>query len=816
MKRVLAAAVLTGIVACRAGQSPDDLYQAAQLALRQGRLSDAQDLADRGIASTRRAPDSLWAWTFRLLRADIHVSENELTEARPDLEASLPADTSFNGLRARQQYLQARVEIADGHLREALDRVERTRTLANQDSDSLDIDNLRGQLRLRLGEWSTGESILTDVVARASAEGDHYHEARALNDLGMGYVVRNRFDESLTWFERILAMHELQAFTLYPRALYNAGIGYRRVGQFDKAVSVQRQAVDAYEKVGTIRDREQALGQLGSTLFLQGSPQAGTKYLIEAFDTATASGLADDAAIWAGNLASASLELEDWDTARRYNEEARRIKQARQSTDLTHNTLIDAVIAAGRGDARNAERLFKDILAADAPPDVVWESQAGLARLALASGRHDQANEYFQAALGTIEHTRSGLLKSDYRLSFLSRLIRFYQAYVDELVDQHQVGRALEVADSSRARVLAERDGSTATPRASASRFRELAARSGTVLLSYWLAPAQSYLWIVSGQGIDLRALPPASEIDTLVRTYQAMIASSLADPLAGTNTAGDELYRALVAPAARVLRPGARVVIVPDGILYGLNFETLPVNGPERHYWIEDAQVEIAPSLATLTVNSRRSMTREPSLLAVGDPVPHPPDFPALTYAAAEMSAVTRPFDAERLARLEGGDASPEAYEDANPGRFTFVHFAAHATANVESPLDSAIILSGDDSRYKLYARDVAGETLHAELVTVSACRSAGERAYAGEGLIGFAWAFLRAGAKRVVAGLWDVDDRSTAALMEQLYAGLTTGLTPGQALRQAKLDLIREGGSQAKPYYWAPFELFTVSLEP
>jgi CHAT domain-containing protein len=65
----------------------------------------------------------------------------------------------------------------------------------------------------------------------------------------------------------------------------------------------------------------------------------------------------------------------------------------------------------------------------------------------------------------------------------------------------------------------------------------------------------------------------------------------------------------------------------------------------------------------------------------------------------------------------------------------------------------------------------------LHAELVTVSACRSAGERAYAGEGLVGFAWAFLRAG-----------------------------------AFRNAKLALIQGGGALAKPYYWAPFEVFTI----
>jgi CHAT domain-containing protein len=155
---------------------------------------------------------------------------------------------------------------------------------------------------------------------------------------------------------------------------------------------------------------------------------------------------------------------------------------------------------------------------------------------------------------------------------------------------------------------------------------------------------------------------------------------------------------------------------------------------------------------------------------------------------------------------------ASPAAYKTAAPDKFAYVHFTAHAATNLESPLDSAVILTGPDYAYKLYARDVAALPLHAELVTVSACRSAGERAYSGEGLVGFAWAFLRAGASRVIAGLWDVDDRSTAELMDTLYARIAAGETPARALREAKLALLAKGGTYGKPYYWGPFQTFTV----
>jgi CHAT domain-containing protein len=81
------------------------------------------------------------------------------------------------------------------------------------------------------------------------------------------------------------------------------------------------------------------------------------------------------------------------------------------------------------------------------------------------------------------------------------------------------------------------------------------------------------------------------------------------------------------------------------------------------------------------------------------------------------------------------------------------------------------------------------------------------------GEGLVGFAWAFLHAGARNVIAGLWDVNDESTSRLMDVLYRELAAGSSPADALRTAKLSLAESTGNLRKPYYWAPFQLYTVA---
>ena len=128
------------------------------------------------------------------------------------------------------------------------------------------------------------------------------------------------------------------------------------------------------------------------------------------------------------------------------------------------------------------------------------------------------------------------------------------------------------------------------------------------VLLSYWLGPARSYLWIVTAARVQLVTLPPGPEIEALVRPHQSAIDNAMADPLKTAGGAGERLFQMLVQPALPSIPRGSHVVVVPDAALYALNFETLPVLPPERRasedtddYWIEDVEIAIAPSLAML-----------------------------------------------------------------------------------------------------------------------------------------------------------------------------------------------------------------------
>jgi CHAT domain-containing protein len=814
--RACAVFLLALVAACRSGPSEAELrrtFDAASLAFLRGELTDAQMLAERGIAQAGPRSDSEWSWRFRLLRGDVLISQRNLTDVRPVIQAPLPPGVSFDSLRAKQAFLEARVMLADRRLDDALRLAKRVGEIAPRDRQlRFDAEALAGQILLQTGHWSDGESLLAGTVRDAKEAGDRYHEAFALHQLGMGQLVRNRFDQALSFFERVLAFSDLSAMNIYAKALNNAGICYTRLGQFERAAGMQRRAVDLNERRPRSADYEQALGQLGNTYLLQHNVREGMSYLQRAFEVARDAGIAADATLWASNLAGAHVESRQWDEADHYNEEAKRLWTATRSGNAVYYTLNSAESAFGRRQLDVASRLYDQALGAqNAPPSVVWNAHVGIAQVAMAQNDTSGAARHFEAALNIVERTRSDLLKTDYKLGYLTRIISFYQAYVEMLLRQGLPERALEVADSSRGQVLAERQGVKAPARVPASTFRSLARQTGTAFLSYWLTPSKSYVWVITGSGIRCLELPPAADIQALVRAHQATIANVLADPLAASEGPGSRLYRLLIAPVVAGLPAGARVVIIPDGALHGVNFETLPVDGPRRHYWIEDAEIQIAPSLASLTMKPSPSRAR--SLLLIGNPSPRAPEYPALGYAAAEMTSVAGHFRSTDVTAFDGAGASPASYSAARLEDFAFIHFTAHATANAESPLDSAVILSGPDQAYKLYARDVAARPLAADLVTVSACRSAGERAYSGEGLVGFSWAFLRAGARRVVAGLWDVDDRSTAELMDRMYGALAAGDAPSRALRKAKLALIADGGTAAHPYNWGAFEIFTTA---
>jgi CHAT domain-containing protein/predicted negative regulator of RcsB-dependent stress response len=145
---------------------------------------------------------------------------------------------------------------------------------------------------------------------------------------------------------------------------------------------------------------------------------------------------------------------------------------------------------------------------------------------------------------------------------------------------------------------------------------------------------------------------------------------------------------------------------------------------------------------------------------------------------------------------------------------QYRIVHFATHGLTNDEYPELSGLLLSLVDEEGQpqdgfLQLHEVYNLNLPVELVVLSACETALGRKVRGEGLIGLTRGFMYAGAKRVVASLWQVNDASTSKLMKYFYqAMLKDGMPPAAALRAAQLEMLKQPQRQS-PYYWAAFML-------
>lgn len=785
--------------------APDELYRQAEARRRRWDLDGAQRLAGRGFRVWRGRTGSDWHWRFRLLQAEILLERGQTGSALPLLAGRAPGGE----LEARRRMNLATADFRQARLAQAAAGFAEASRLAQGEPAELrsEIEIKRGYLLAVQRRYAEAERMLAGAAARLAGR-DPYLEAYARINLGFNRMRQGRLEEAIAAYQRARELAHGQGGSQRAAVLAagNLGTCYFRLGDFERSLALLSEAVALAVTIGDKLDAKGYLGDTGNVYYRQGDYRRAISFYERSLRLAEELNDRAWVASMLNNLAEASLASGNRTAAAAFNRRALDLKrQFGDEASLAYSVLSAGQIALEEGRLDEAGDRFREALrlAGHAEePAVEWAAHGGLASVLRTAGRPAQAE--YRAAIDVIDRQWERLSRDQSKITFLAQLIRFYQDYVDFLVEAGESERALAVAESSRARVMAQKLGKAAvSPGVDTTALRRLSAESRTVLLAYWLAPRRSFVWMIGPEGVERYDLPPEAEIRERVEAYAAAL-EGRRDPLETGTESGEWLFAHLVAPLRAAIPAGWRVVQVPDGCLHRLNFETLPSAG---RYWIEDSAISVAPSLGLL---ERASGAAAGDVLVIGDAVASR-EFPALAGVKPEIESIRRCYPGARV--YTGAAANPEAYRAAAPERFAAIHFAAHATANRESPLDSAVILSPLNGNARLYARDVLELPLTADLVTLSACRSAGARAYSGEGLMGFSWAFLRAGARNVIAGLWDADDQATARLMARLYRERASGALPAGALRAAKLELLASPDTRA-PYYWGPFVVFTRCL--
>jgi tetratricopeptide (TPR) repeat protein len=339
---------------------------------------------------------------------------------------------------------------------------------------------------------------------------------------------------------------------------------------------------------------------------------------------------------------------------------------------------------------------------------------------------------------------------------------------------------------------------------------------AGTALVEYAAGERSSVAFVVTRGGFRHCLLPGRPVLVQRIRAWQDAVSGRSA----GAGEAAAELRRLLIDPLGPL--PGIRrIAFVPDAPLPFATLGALVIDRFEA--------VELPSAAALAALRSRRGAAGGPRLTLLADPVfsaadsrvastrgddPNP-GWARLRFSGLEADLVARLFAPGEARRADGVEASRAFLDAPETARSRIVHLATHATVDEVRPELSAIVLAQFDGQGRpapgfLRLFEIYDWKLAAELVVLSACRTASGAEVRGEGILSLTRGFLHAGAARVLASQWAVEDRATAQLMQRFYEGmLHRRLPPAAALRAAQLAL-RADPRWQDPYFWAGFSLY------
>jgi CHAT domain-containing protein len=340
-------------------------------------------------------------------------------------------------------------------------------------------------------------------------------------------------------------------------------------------------------------------------------------------------------------------------------------------------------------------------------------------------------------------------------------------------------------------------------------------------LLSYQLADeldrfgapeGGAWLWVITRAEVRAIPLPERRTLEPRL----SFVAGLLARRDGREQAALAGLHRDLLAPALAELPPEVtHLLVVPDGELWSLPLAALPA-APGAAPLVARYSLSLLPSVTSWLRWGQLPPATPPGLLALARPegvlggtvapwragtLATGLQLGALPMAGEEVAAITRVWGHEHSQAEVGDGASERFLKRADLSRYGLLHFATHAVMDPQHPERSAVVLAAGDEAEDglLQTREIVRLALHDKVVVLSACSGAAGQLVRGEGVMSLAHAFLRGGARAVVASRWPLADADAVVLFERLYVHIDDGLPLADALARAQRDLHAAGAPAA-----------------
>ncbi len=705
-----------------------------------------------------------------------------------------------------------------------------------------------GAIAFLNGDVSESVRLVGGGLLKAEILGDVAAQIRYRTAIGEGLAELGRPAEAIRFFDRALKLAESTPGAYFP---FTAYLGKARLqvarGHRDEGFRMLQAGLGEARSNGHRVRESRLLTVLGEVAVSTGDKERGVEWLAAAADTAEGAGLQRIHAGAATRLASLYRDSGDYRKAAEFA--ARSVEATRKAGDVYHLPQRMAVLAeilADSGKAAEADTLYSE--AADAVDGLLSRVPGVKTRNTLVATMERVFRGHFDLRLNVL-NDRDGAFQvlESARVRTLADLLRRtgtesgagtpeidgkLAAIHRRLATESDPGRRNGLLDDlweleARAYPVSTANSSILLrqPPVSIAQVQSVLGPDET-LVDFVLGDKASVAIAISSGEVWHCALPGRDAIEATVDRYVTEVRAKR-----DGRPEAQALHRMLLDPI-ELQHNRQRIVIVPDGKLHLLPFEAL-IDGTGR-FAAETQVISYAPSATVLHLLRTARAPRPPSQLAFlgvggvryGSSAPlnfgplnrgrgmfeasGPPGWRNLPNSLSEVKEIAALHD--RRVVLTGAEATEDAVKSLPLARFRTLHFAVHTAVDRDFPERSALVLSGRDDDGEdglLQAREIVGLNLNADLVTLAACDTDLGRIEGISGMNSLVQAFLVAGARSVVASLWDADDTFTATLMRRFYHYLGQGHDKAEALALAKREMLRMFGPKALPFYWAGFRL-------
>lgn len=750
-------------------------------------------------------------------------------------EAALP-DTIRNDHGALSVSLLAKAHYFLGNNPRALSLYERLYSYSFQDTlYRFQFFTDFSQVLIETGSYARVEALFKPALAYLSRQQDTITYVRCLNFYGVLCFRTSRYTQAVEYLQKALALAQDLKSDIEAHVLTNLGIVNRSTGNYRQALEFYRRSLALSAERSNAMDMAVDYMNIGNVYNEIGDYRQALDHYRQSYECYASAGDWSGISAVLGNQSYAYLQLKQFDSAKNNLQKAIAIAQSVHDplgeADWLFNLAeiyyeenqIDSCLTTLEVSAKLYRRLsrFEELAEISVAKGIchedlneldvalecfseaiqsllrhrltkkIWLPLYQAARIRSRQGAIQQADSMYRAAIQALEASRDGLEDARLAMHFLEgERLDVYRSFAAWLMHSDSTASALSLLERSKSRSLSDW----------LKIDLEKPAPDSILCIEYFLWDDSVYAFLKSSKHTERLTLAELKNVNQIATEYVGMLNNRLSHSQQ-IERLSEKLYRYLIAPFETRLQNYKHLVIIPDGVLNFVPFETLK---NDSTYLIETVSIRYAPSMAIFNhVALRSGELKSACIMAASsnenDVSQDGIALAPLPFAVKEQKKVTAILS-DKIKVDTTGEFSD----------FSVLHFATHAINNLDKPEQSFLWIPNPlQNEPRLTVGEIEKMKLKTELVVLSACETASGQLLRGEGMLGLTRAFLAAGSRSVVSTAWKVNDAAAAFFMERFYIHWVESFDTAGALRSAKKDMIGHE-EWRQPTFWGAFVLW------